>query len=692
VARYRDLLDNQADVLLRRDACGRLIFVNRAFCRAFGVESSAVLGHPFAPRVLAGDVPAPLSAAGPLRQQRYTQEIETARGARWFEWEERAVGAATGGVGEVQSVGRDITERRRAEQELLEARQQAEAASRAKSRFLAAMSHEIRTPMNGIVGMTALLADTELRPEQRTYVQAIERSTRALLALIDEILDFSKIEAGKLRLNCAPLALEDCVQSVVELLAPKAYEKGIEIAWSIDPSLPPVLLGDAVRVRQILTNLVGNAIKFTDSGGVLVTVGPASAPERGSELLSIAIAVRDTGIGIAAERIPALFAEFEQADAAVRQGGTGLGLAISRRLTRAMGGDICVTSAPGRGSTFTADINLALAGASSGRSPAREGARHRVLLALDGPMERAALRLALAGEGVAVDESDVRGAAAVVAAAERGKAPFTGIIVDAAPGRAAAAELLVRVKGAAGTAPVHAIVVLDTSAKADFAKFQDAGFDAYLLRPIRPRSMLALLAGRLPGGEGAIGEPPAQRFRLSVATPPAVLLVEDNDVNRLLARHVLEKAGCGVREAVNGREAVEAVRSALAGQEEGYDLILMDAHMPVLDGLGATRCIKELYAAQRDRGVRCPPIVAVTAGAFDDDRRRCIAAGMDDHLAKPFDPDALLRVIDRWLRASGPKERAQAMSAANGAAGARAAVSGVADGGASAGLASTEAR
>jgi CheY-like chemotaxis protein len=434
-------------------------------------------------------------------------------------------------------------------------------------------------------------------------------------------------------------------------------------------------------VRQILTNLVGNAIKFTDRGGVLVTVGPASGPPRASEPLSIAIAVRDTGIGIAAERIPALFAEFEQADAAVRQDGTGLGLAISRRLTRAMGGDICVTSAPDRGSTFTAEITLA--GATDGRSPARENARHRVLLALDGPMERSALRLALAGAGIAVAESDVGGAAAVAEAAVREKAPFTGIIVDAARGRAAAADVLVRAKGAAATAPVHAIVVLDTSAKADFAKFQDAGFHAYLLRPIRPRSMLALLAGRLPGGEGAFGEPAPQRFRLSAATPPAVLLVEDNDVNRLLARHVLEKAGCVVQAAVNGREAVDAVRSVLAGLQTGYDLILMDAHMPVLDGLEATRCIKELYAAQCDRGVRCPPIVAVTAGAFDDDRRRCIAAGMDDHLAKPFDPDALLRVIDRWLRARGSNQPASLR--ANGAAGGCATVSG--GGSASAGLA-----
>ncbi len=363
-ARYRDLLDNQADVILRRDAEGRLTFVNQAFCRVFGVERRDVLGQVFAPSVLAGDMVTPLAPGLARREQRYVQQIETSAGPRWFEWEEHVVAAADAAVPEVQCLGRDVTEGRETEAELREARLQAEAANRAKSRFLAAMSHEIRTPMNGILGMTSLLCDTELSPEQQTYAKAIERSARTLLTLIDEILDFSKIEADKLQLKSAPLAVGECVQGVVELLAPKAYEKGIDIAWAIDPRLPILLLGDEVRLRQILTNLVGNAIKFTDKGGVLVTVARAAngagdgAPE--SDEVRIAITVEDTGIGIDAEALAFVFFEFEQAEAAVRrrQGGTGLGLAISRRLARAMAGDIHVASMPGAGSRFTAVLHL----------------------------------------------------------------------------------------------------------------------------------------------------------------------------------------------------------------------------------------------------------------------------------------------------------------------------------------------
>jgi PAS domain S-box-containing protein len=649
-ARYRDLLDNQADVILRRDAQGRLTFVNQAFCRLFALERATVLGHIFSPRVMAGDMPAPLAPGSEQRQQRYVQQVQTAFGPRWVEWEEHTVSAGDAAIPEVQCSGRDITERRHTEAELREARKQAEAANRAKSRFLAAMSHEIRTPMNGILGMTSLLSDTDLSAEQRTYSHAIERSARTLLTLIDEILDFSKIEADKLHLNSAPLAIDECVQGVVELLAPKAYEKGIEVAWAVDPSLPRPLLGDEVRVRQIVTNLLGNAIKFTDAGGVLVTVGKSANTKSAADNddLEIAIAVEDTGMGIAADTLPSLFSEFEQAEDAVRrrQGGTGLGLAISRRLARAMGGDVLVVSAPGQGSTFTATLRLKPAPKAANADELGDippGSQH-VLLALEGAIERRAVRLSLEGAGIPSEESALASAAQMLSAAAKAGEPFTRIIVDGRSGCAAAARLLSQARALA-PAGVQGVIVLDTAAKADFAQFRDAGFDAYLVRPVRPQSVLTHL-----GAAREVIEPvqPAAPARpVKFLTSPSVLLVEDNDINALLARRMLEKVGCKVQHCVNGREAVEAIKRVLAGAEPPYDLVLMDAHMPVLDGLSATRAIKALYAAQKGAAT-CPPIVAVTANAFDEDRRQCLEAGMDDYLAKPFDREALSRVLQRW--------------------------------------------
>ncbi len=659
-ARYRDLLDNQADVILRRDVEGRLTFVNQAFCRVFGLERDAALGRPFRPHAYAGDKLSPLAAGAAICQQRYVQEIETAAGPRWFDWEEHAVPASEGTAREVQCLGRDITEARRAEAELTEARRQAEAANRAKSRFLAAMSHEIRTPMNGILGMTGLLGETELSAEQQTYASAIERSARTLLSLIDEILDFSKIEAGKVMLKSAPLAIDDCVQAVVELLAPRAYEKGIDIAWAVDPSLQRTLIGDEVRLRQIVTNLVGNAIKFTDGGGVLVTVARLPRAERSTadDEVAVAISVDDTGIGIASEELPFLFQEFEQAETAVRrrQGGTGLGLAISRRLARAMAGDIVVASEPGRGSTFTAIVCLEAAAGQEARQPAIRAPMRHVLIVSDRPIERRALTLALEGADAPVESGPIAQAGRLIDAAAAAGEPFTTVLIDGSCDRETAATLLAGARAAMPQRGVQGIVVLDTTARLDFPAFRTAGFDAYLLRPVRPQSMLAGIWAGFP----EVPEPaPPTRLppepERSSDKVVSVLLVEDNDVNALLARRLLEKAGCEVRTCGNGRDAVEAFRQIVAGTGAPVDLVLMDVHMPVLDGLEASRAIHQVHALH---GREPPPIVAVTANAFEEDRRQCLDAGMHDYLAKPFDRDDLNRVLQRWCNGLGRTQAA----------------------------------
>ena len=351
-ARYRDLLDNQADVILRRDAEGRLTFVNQAFCRVFGVERREVLGQVFAPSVLAGDMVMPLAPGAALASSATCRRSRRAPGRAGSSGRSMWCRPADAAVPEVQCLGRDITEGRATEAELREARLQAEAANRAKSRFLAAMSHEIRTPMNGILGMTSLLCDTELSPEQQTYAKAIERSARTLLTLIDEILDFSKIEADKLQLKSAPLAVGECVQGVVELLAPKAYEKGIDIAWAVDPGAAAPAAGRRGAAAPDRDQPGRQRHQVHRHGRRAGHRRPSPDHEAAGAIgdeVRIAITVEDTGIGIAPEALPFLFFEFEQAEAAVRrrQGGTGLGLAISRRLARAMAGDILVASMPG---------------------------------------------------------------------------------------------------------------------------------------------------------------------------------------------------------------------------------------------------------------------------------------------------------------------------------------------------------
>ena len=516
------------------------------------------------------------------------------------------------------------------------------------------MSHEIRTPMNGILGMASLLLETPQTPEQSTYAQAIDQSARTLLALIDEILDFSKIEAGKLELAEEPFALEACVQGAVELLALRAHAKGLEMAWSVSPHLPRLLFGDEARVRQILLNLLSNAVKFTDAGGVSVEVGPSAEPCNEPGCVAIEITVEDTGIGLSPDDMRRLFTEFEQADAAVRRadGGTGLGLAISMQLARAMRGGIRVASTLGKGSTFTACLALPpveLGADHAGSDPIGEGVR--VLLAFDRPLERRALGYALASAGVATTEVEFAKAEAVLEAAVAEGSPFDRLVIDGAEGPGAAGSLLAKARQLNGQAKVRGIVLVNVLARANLAEFRAAGFDAYLVRPVRPASLMLHLGFGRP-----LGPPPAVSNESAVPAPPQagwtcarrVLLAEDNEINALLAKRVLEKCGCEYVAVGNGAEAVAAVGKVLRGETRGFDLILMDIFMPQLDGLEAARAIKKLYAGVPP-GTGAPPIVALTANAFAEDKQRYLEAGMDDYLAKPFDKAGLEAVLHRWF-------------------------------------------
>ena len=663
-SRYRGLLDTQEDMILRRDDVGRLTFANKAFLGKFALAADDVLGKPFRLDVLEGEGPEPLATTDEVRHRRFTQQVATVGGPRWIEWEEQLVPASDGSSLEVQSVGRDVTVQRQAETQLAEARDQAEAANRAKSRFLAAMSHEIRTPMNGILGMASLLLETPQTPEQQTYAHAIDQSARTLLALIDEILDFSKIEAGKLELAEAPFVLETCVQCAVELLAPRAHEKGLEMAWSVDPRLPKVVSGDEARVRQILLNLLSNAVKFTDTGGVCVSATARLEPD--SSNVRIEIAVEDTGIGLSPDDMQGLFAEFEQADAAVRRrnGGTGLGLAISMQLARAMGGEIRVVSAPGKGSTFTVDILLKRVVPATPEVPERAVEAGHVLLAFDRRLERRALSYALSCAGVLAAEADFAAAEFALETAVRKGEPFDRIVIDGSEGAAPAGRLLAKARGLLPQRKVRGIVLVNVLARASLSEFRAAGFDAYLVRPVRPASMMMQLGLQQPfhtheagSAEHAVGQP-----LQSTANDARrrVLLAEDNEINALLAKRVLEKCGVDYVAVTDGEQAVAAVRDVLAGSAPALDLVLMDIFMPKLDGIEAARTIKGLYGGAKGGSGGVPPIVALTANAFAEDKKRYLEAGMDDYLAKPFDKASLEAVLKRWFgrRAGGNADAA----------------------------------
>lgn len=652
--RYRELLDSLDDMIMRRDANGNLTFVNRAFCRAFAVEARDCLGKPWAAPVIALDEP----HASTPSSRRYCQQLALPAGERWIEWEEHSVPVPGSGSSELQFVGRDITGRRHYEAELRQARDAAEAANRAKSRFLANMSHEIRTPMNGILGMASLLEDTSLTPEQTTYTRAIDQSARNLLSLIDEILDFSKIEAGKLTLVTEPFSITHTIQSAVELLAPRAHEKKLDIAALIARDVPKVVVGDPARVRQILLNLISNAVKFTDRGGVSVSV----ASTRGTgQSIRLVFAVEDTGIGLSNTDMTTLFAEFEQAEAAVqrRDGGTGLGLAISKRLARAMGGDITVESQLGHGSIFRFELPVQAAAdepATPEHAIESDGTpAPRVLLAFDRPKERAALAASLEASGVLSMQVSPSGAMRAVEEAAAAGRPFDRIIVDESSSAAAMGDVLARARELLPDRPVRGIVLVNVLARSGLAPYRKKGFDSYLMRPVRPASLLeqvglgsvqklvvepALLECPSEPPQSA---PPSANGTIEPDLPKTVLLAEDNAINALLATKVLERAGYRVTPAVTGFAAIEAVKRTLKPGCRRFELILMDIFMPGMDGIEAAREIKRLHPDGN-----CPPIVALTANAFAEDRQRYLTLGLDDYLAKPFDRADMMALLTRW--------------------------------------------
>ena len=638
--RARSLFESQGDLIVLRDADGRITSVNDAYCELARQPRSALIGSSFTFEVLEQGDTALESNGTRIHDQRIVTEL----GPRWIAWREGLVRSDAGSPAELQCVGRDVTDRTETERALSEARDQADAANRAKSRFLAMASHEIRTPLNGIIGMSGLLLDTPLTPEQMTYAKAVKTSGDALLALIEELLDYSKIEAGKIDLEHRPFALAALVEDITELLAPRAQARKLEIASYVDERLPAEVIGDAARLRQVLLNLAGNAIKFTSTGGVALIVEPGIWPNE------ISFLVRDTGIGIAPEAQQRIFREFEQADERIARsyGGTGLGLSISERIVKRMGGRITLESQPGTGSTFEVSIPLAPSDGKGGEQQAFTApdlTGQSIMLVSPQSIEASLVARRLqrwGGQTCVACDFDV----ALALLPERS---WHTILLDGALGAEPVALLGEAARGHA----MQRIIMFTPATRHELQLSSVSAFTGYLVKPLRAASLAArltmtpelaapnLVASGLVKGladdalHGASGQ--SETPSVAAARGLSVLVAEDNEINALLMRSLLTRLGHHPVITTNGEEALESWHAAKSA-ETPYDLVLMDIQMPGLDGIETTKRIRAREAGQPGRQT---PILALTANTLVEDRYACFEAGMDGFLIKPLDRDKL---------------------------------------------------